>query len=57
MLISEGPVEFCVSAENSNKISVANTFLNVRKSMIAGDGTALAEDFKHAPECNFLHTL
>ena len=38
-------------------IDLANTFLYVRASVTAADGTDLEEDVEIAPECNFLHTM
>ena len=57
VLTSGGPVEFCIAAESSNYIDLANTFLYVRASVTKADGTALAADTEITPECNFLHTL
>ena len=57
ILTSEGPVEFCIAAENSNYIDLANTLLYVRASVTTEAGANLAEDTAIAPECNFLHTL
>ena len=54
---STGPIEFTVSAENSNYIDLANSFLYVRASVTGSDGSDLAKDVEIAPECNFLHTL
>ena len=57
VLTSGGPVEFCIAAESSNYIDLANTFLYVRASVTKADGTALAADTEITPEYNFLHTL
>ena len=57
VLTSTGPIEFTISAENSNYIDLANTFLYVRASVTAADGTDLEADVEIAPECNFLHTM
>ena len=57
MLTSAGPVEFCIAAESSNYIDLANTFLYVRASVTQADGTDLEQGVEIAPECNFLHTL
>ena len=57
VLTSGGPVEFCIAAESSNYIDLANTFLYVRALVTKADGTALAADTKITPKCNFLHTL
>ena len=57
VLTSTGPIEFTISAENSNYIDLANTFLYVRASVTAADGTDLEEDVEISPECNFLHTM
>ena len=59
MLTSEGPVEFCISAKNSNYCTsiLFNIFLYVSVSITAADGTALAENTEIAPECNFLYIL
>ena len=57
VLTPEESVEFCISAENSNYIHFANTFLYVRASITATDGTDLAENSKILSEYNFLHTL
>ena len=50
-------MEFCIAAESSNYIDLANAFLYVRALVTKADGTALAEDTEIAPECNLLHTL
>ena len=57
VLTSTGPIEFTVSAENSNNIDLANSFLYVRASVTGSDGSDLTKDVEIAPECNFLHTL
>ena len=57
MLTSQGPVEFCIAAESSHYIDLANTFLYVRASVTQANGAALEENSEIAPECNFLHTL
>ena len=57
VLTSTGPIEFTVSAENSNYIDLANSFLYVRASMTTSNGVDLAKTVEIAPECNFLHTL
>ena len=57
MLTSAGPVEFCIAAESSNYIDLANTFQYVRASVMQADGTDLEQGIEIAPECNFLHTL
>ena len=57
VLTSTAPIEFTVSAENSNYIDLANSFLYVRASVTGSDGSDLAKDVEIAPECNFLHTL
>ena len=54
VLTSGGPVEFCIAAESSNYIDLANIFLYVRASVTKADGTALAANTEIAPECNFL---
>ena len=57
MLTSTGPIEFMVSAENSNYIDLANSFLYVRASVTRSNGADLAKTAEIAPKCNFLHTL
>ena len=57
ILTSEGPVEFCYAAENSNYIDLANTLLYIRASVTTEAGANFAEDTAIAPDCNFLHTL
>ena len=54
---STGPIEFTISAENSNYIDIANTFLYVRASVTAADGIDLEADVEIAPEYNFVHLL
>ena len=57
VLTSTGPIEFTISAENSNYIDLVNSFLYVRASMTTSNGADLAKTAEIAPECNFLHTL
>ena len=57
VLTSTGPIEFTVSAKNSNYIDLANSFLYVRVSVTTSNGVDLAKTAEIAPECNFLHTL
>ena len=57
ILTSTGPIEFTISAENSNYIDFANSFLYVRASVTKHDGTNLEAGSEIAPECNFLHSL
>ena len=57
VLTSTGPIEFTISAKNSNYSDLANTFAYVRASMTAADGTDLEVDVKISPECNFLLTI
>ena len=57
VLTSTGPIEFTISAENSNYIDLANTFLYVCASLTAAHGTDLEEDVEISPECDFLHTM
>ena len=57
VLTSTCPIEFTVSAENSNYIDLANSFLYVRASVTMSNGADLAKTAEIAPECNFLHTL
>ena len=57
ILTSTGFIEFSISAEHSNYIDLASTFLSVRASVTAADGTDLEADVEIAPECNFLHTM
>ena len=49
------PIQFTISAEKSNCIDFANTFLYVCASMTAPDGD-LEANVEIIPECNFLHT-
>ena len=56
VLTSTGPIEFTISAENSNYIDLANSFLYVRASVTTAAGADLAKNVEIAPECNFLHT-
>ena len=57
VLTSTGPIEFTISAENSNYIDLANSFLYVRASVTTAAGADLEKNAEIAPECNFLHTL
>ena len=57
VLTSTGPIEFTVSAENSNYIDLANSFLYVRASVTTSNGADLAKTVEIAPKYNFLHTL
>ena len=57
MLTFAGPIEFTISAENSNYIDLANSFLYVRASVTTSNGADLAKTAEIAPECNFLHML
>ena len=57
VLTSTGLIKFTISAENSNYIDLANSFLYVRASVTTPSGADLAKTAKIAPECNFLHTL
>ena len=57
VLTSTGPIEFTISAENSNYIDLDNTFLYVRASVTAADGIDLEADVEISPECNFLYTM
>ena len=57
VLTSTGPIEFTISAENSNYIDLANSFLYVRANVTTAAGADLAKNVEIAPECNFLHTL
>ena len=54
VLTFTGPIEFTISAENSNYIDLANSFLYVRASVTTAAGVGLAKNVKIAPECNFL---
>ena len=53
VLTSTGPIEFTISAENSNYIDLANSFLYVRASVTTSNGADLAKTAEIAPECNF----
>ena len=57
VLTSTGPVEFTISAENSNYIDLANSFLFVCATITSATGADLPENSEIGPECNFLHTL
>ena len=57
VLTCTSPIEFTVSAENSNYIDLANSFLYVRASVTTSNGADLAKTAEIAPECNFLHML
>ena len=57
VLTFTGPIEFAVSAENSNYIDLANNFLYVRASVTESDGADLEKGVEIAPKCNYLHTL
>ena len=57
VLTFTGFIEFTISAENSNYINLANSFLYVRASVTTSNGADLAKTVEIAPECNFLHTL
>ena len=57
VLTSTGPIEFTISAENSNYIKLANSFLYVRASVTTSNGADLAKTTEIALECSFLHTL
>ena len=50
-------MEFCIAAESSQHINLANTFLYVRASVTQANDATLEENSKIAPKCNFLHTL
>ena len=52
-LISTGPIEFTISAENSNYIDLANSFLYVRANVTTAAGADLAKNVEIVPECNF----
>ena len=56
MLTSTGPIEFTVSAENSNYIDLTNSFLYVHAIMTIETGVK-AEGVETTHECNFLQTL
>ena len=53
MLTSTGPIEFRISAENSNYIDLTNSFLYVRANVTSKTGVNLAEDVDLAPELTF----
>ena len=53
VLTLEGPVEYCIAAEISNYIDLANTFLYVKASVMQANGMALKENVEIAPERNF----
>ena len=53
VLTSTGPIEFTISAENSNYIDLANSFLYVRANVTTAAGANLAKNVEIAPECNF----
>ena len=57
MLTLAGPVEFCIAAESSNYIDLANSFLCIGALVTQADGTDLEQGIEIAPICNFLHTL
>ena len=57
VLTSTGPIEFTISAENSNYIDLANTFLYVCARVTAADGIDLEAHAEISLECNFLHTM
>ena len=57
VLTSARPIEFTISAENSNYINLANTFFYVRASVTGADGKDLEADVEIAPKYNFLLTL
>ena len=57
VLTFTGPIEFTISAEKSNYIDLANSFLYVRASVTTAAEVDLAKNVEIAPECNFLHTL
>ena len=46
VLTSTGPIEFTVSAENSNSIDLANSFLYVRANVTASDQRYTLHDRK-----------
>ena len=56
VLTSTGPIKFTISAENSNYIDLANSFLYVRASVTIAAEADLAKNVGIAPECNFLLT-
>ena len=53
VLIFTGPIEFTVSAENSNYIDLINSFLYIRANITTVARVNSAEGVKIAPECNF----
>ena len=57
VLTSTGPIEFTISAKNSNYINLANSFFYMRASVTTAAGADLAKNVEIVPECNFLHTL
>ena len=57
ILTSTGPIELTISAENSNYIDLANSFLYVRASVTTAAGADFAKNVKIALKCNFLHTM
>ena len=57
VLTSQGPVEFCIAAESSHYIDLANTFLYVRVAVTQANDASLEENSEIASECNFLHML
>ena len=57
VLTSTGPIKFMISAENSNYIDLANSFLYVCASVTTAARADLAKDAEIAPECNFLRKL
>ena len=57
VLTSTEPFEFAIRAEDSNYVDLANTFLYIRASVTAADGTNLEADVEISPECSSLHTM
>ena len=57
VLTTTGPIEFTISAENSNYIDLTNSFLYMRASVTMSNGADLAKTAEIGPECNFLHRL
>ena len=53
VLTSTGQIKFTISAENSNYIDFANTFLYVRASATAANGANLSAGTEIVPECTF----
>ena len=53
MLTLAGPVKFCIAAESSLYIDLANTFLYVRALVTQADGTDLEQGVEIFPESNF----